>query len=682
MAEKLSSDLRLNRLRKVIAGSGASPIVDFQDFSLSGTDYRGQISSGFGEQGYGLSAGVKIDAGKFLLPGFFTLTASANITVTGARRSMLMLHRDPLRVRRTPVKARQKKDQSRWHNTHPYNLMVMTGDTKRAEITLGVDVKLGVRNAFMIDEVGASIAANASLSGSMEYFELEDNQPRHYGALAGSGLANDVEFLLNGNIKRAVSLWLVQKAIENKQTKIRDQMLMELADATPSTYDLRMQKFFANLATNEQQTLLKDVPLFSVDLPGFTKWMFKAKTAGIGKLGRPSTLKLLSALSAQEREAIQEQTRLSTRQDLWGIPLWQERIGQLAIDINAINQMKQALLKAKNDDYRIAIDGPALGPQSDNHGVNARPARFVVRTVEGEAKAGAGIKFNASIAKPKLVLGANAKISTGFKTITYALEVPSAASHLRGAQPDRVISRQETVITYKNYFTMDAQAAAEFTAPFAGTHRAEKKGQPFNYGTMIYHSANSVNFASDAGNQRVILPNGSGVTKGVSILASRVIALAEDSRKSGGGSAVSQKLEAFLSEELNLTSFQIRDFFKQVELDWLQEDRAILIEAGFAFTDVGPNVKKPLTFGWAMSRHPSQPPSLQGIGLLELKPVMDRLKKKKADTVPTNAANSVQSTVGVLSTQLQVLRLRLRQTEATEKNTITVQFGHHAHSQL
>lgn len=673
MPGNTSSDPRLNRLRRLVAGSGASPVVDFQDFSLSGTDYRGQISSGFGEHGYGLSAGVKIDAGKFLLPGFFTLTAGASITASGARRSMLLLHRDPLRVRRTPVKARHKKDQSRWRNTHPINLMVLRGETRRGEIKLGVDVRLGARNAFMVDEAGAAIAANASLGGSIEYVELRDETPRHYGAVSGSGLTNDVEFLLNANIKRAVALWLLQKAIEDKRLDRRERLLKGLAEATPSDFDFRMKEFFEKLTDAEQKKVLDDVPLFSADLTGFTRWMFKARKAGIGKWNRPTTLKLLKALSAQEREAVQKQAELARRQDLWGIDLWQERIERLATDIEAINHMKQALLRSKNDAYREAVNGPALGPQGNDLGVRAAQASFTARTVEGEAAAGAGIKLNASVPQTiKVAVGANGSISTGFKTIAYAMETPSAANPLRGGTPDRVMSRQETVITYKNYFTMNAQAAAEFSARVIGRHRAEKRGQPFNYGTAVYHSANALWFASDRRDKRVILPNGSGVTKGVSVLASRVIALAADSREGGGGTAVSQKLEAFLAEELNLTTFQLRDFFKGANVDWLPEDRAVLIEAGFALTDVGPKVPNPLSFGWKLVRHPSQPPSLQGKGLLELKPVKDRLQQKKADdTLSTPNA----------TTQLQVLRMRLRRTEAEVKTRSLFSLGlSHVHN--
>lgn len=666
MPKQLKSDLRFNRLRKVIAGAGGSPLVDFQKFSMSGYDHKGQISSGFGEHLYGAKANAKIDFGKLILPGFLSLKAGVKITAELGDRSMLILQRDQSRARRSVVKPGPKKTRSHWKNTHPINLMVLRGDTMTASITTEAGVSLGANIKYLVDETGASISADAKLGGVISVNHLVDNSPRHYSSVYESSLNNDVDFLLNDNVKRVAALWVLRWDLGNEALSKADQVLAKLSAATPDEFNFAMKNFADQLSQGDKNPL-EDIPLFSADTTGFSKWMFKAKKAGVGKWARPKTENLIKMLRARNlfvstklpgiRKELE--TKFKTR------PLDEDSSAEQALlefkrdkyegDLEATESLMRALYRRKEDKLREHRNGPALGPQADTMGVQAAPATLDVNTVSGQASVGVNLEVRASVPKSvRLQLSASGQISTSFKNISYRYRTATAVASFQPSRPCRILSQQETTISYRNYLSAKAKVAAEFYSSIHGTH-SKKSEKKVNFGTMVYHSAFATWRSTDSEKERVILPNGSGVTKGVSVLSARIIDYATSLVNGAEVTDVGLKLEEFLNQELNITETQLREFFKsELVRDAVPEDSAMLVEASFALDNVGPFASDRLTFGRRQVHSGSGTSEYVEDSLLALPPVKKRLQQKG-------------TYADIKGSHLSVLRLRLRSTEAENK---------------
>jgi hypothetical protein len=119
----------------------------------------------------------------------------------------------------------------------------------------------------------------------------------------------------------------------------------------------------------------------------------------------------------------------------------------------------------------------------------------------------------------------------------------------------------------------------------------------FNLITMSYRGATALCFYDDGQHGRQALPNGSGITFGLSVLRSRITAYAHElkTRRKGDLSDLDPDLvavERVMGDQLRLDRGQLRAFFREMP-KWLVYDElnaadAFVIESAFCLNDAAP----------------------------------------------------------------------------------------------
>ncbi|MCF2857175.1 hypothetical protein L1286_06830 [Pseudoalteromonas sp. SMS1] len=134
-------------------------------FVVSGLDFVGQASHGYGAKGVGVGINFGVDIGKAVLPGFATAGANANAKASGASEVLVALTRQPC-VR----------------DIHPICLMTAKGELW--EMELGINASVGLKASSSIDATGQSSTMMTSKEDKKQQQLAAQQQFGTYGTMA------------------------------------------------------------------------------------------------------------------------------------------------------------------------------------------------------------------------------------------------------------------------------------------------------------------------------------------------------------------------------------------------------------------------------------------------------------------------------------------------------------------
>lgn len=194
--------------RKILSWRGAdtgpttSPATIYQEFSISGLDYSGQLSSGYGRTGGNLDATVTPDFGDVLLPAFLTLSLAIKAGVTCQKQALVVLQRLPKTVYGTRVSTYALPTHPPepnalplpdpvWSTAQPVTLQVLEG--YYGQISLSGTATAGVGLPVATDELGIALSAELTATVGAECLavKLADQQPAFFPSPSDSSLQLD-----------------------------------------------------------------------------------------------------------------------------------------------------------------------------------------------------------------------------------------------------------------------------------------------------------------------------------------------------------------------------------------------------------------------------------------------------------------------------------------------------------
>ena len=172
----------------------------YQAFAVSGFDFVGQCSSGYGVVGIGGGVNFGVDIGKAILPGFLTAGVSVGLSGEKSSETLVMVNRQPNNNITDPVifiTAKGKlckgkvnasacvglKASIKINATGQSSNMMTTKETKEQQST-AAEAKFGKYGALILENIAAEASATATLTltGQYEgeYIRLRDPSPSWY----------------------------------------------------------------------------------------------------------------------------------------------------------------------------------------------------------------------------------------------------------------------------------------------------------------------------------------------------------------------------------------------------------------------------------------------------------------------------------------------------------------------
>ena len=270
-----------------------NPLDMFTRFNLAGMDYKGQLSSGYGQAGWAGKLGFDVDFGTLLLPGILHVPVGANLRIEGTDHNLLVLTRLPSKVTdqepksltKLIVKSRDEEGKLAAafrvesegkvkRITRPLSLLVLSGKTREHKGSFSVQADIGFGDPFATDELGIGVGIRAGAEISAKQTLLEDHRGRAFRPLAQSDLVHKaVDDLLLTDIKEHLARWI---RVESESGWAPD-VVRQLFDST----------------TTGWAGLQHDFPIDAPVPQGFKKLFHTLKT-----IRRPSTEKLKAELDA------------------------------------------------------------------------------------------------------------------------------------------------------------------------------------------------------------------------------------------------------------------------------------------------------------------------------------------------------------------------------------------------
>ncbi|MCG7550468.1 hypothetical protein [Pseudoalteromonas sp. Of7M-16] len=180
-------------------------------FVVTGLDFVGQASHGYGAKGVGVGIDFGVDIGKAVLPGFATADAKVSVKASGASEVLVALTRQPC-VR----------------DVHPICLMTAKGELW--EMELGIGASIGLKASTSIDTSGQS----SNMMTSKEEKETQKQQAQQqfgtYGtmALEQIGLEASANIGAEANAKYHGELMMLRDPYPSWYNSVRDPSLEEI----------------------------------------------------------------------------------------------------------------------------------------------------------------------------------------------------------------------------------------------------------------------------------------------------------------------------------------------------------------------------------------------------------------------------------------------------------------------
>lgn len=663
--KKLGKEAQLNRLRRLLAGQTNAPAIDFQRFCVAGLDRKGQRTSGFGEVGVGVEVKGGINFGPFICPGVVTLSLDGTLSGERGGRSLVLVQRDAGRV----FEGKPKRVGAAWRNRTPIAMSLLDGWSVHASLGVGAEASVGVGDPLKPDELGLSLGAKASVTGTLEHVSLSASRPMYYASAHGQDFDDDFNDLVNHKIKRAVALFLIYEKRKSRIARDTIDKFMPDSPMDGRVDQLLRAAFQQNPAVGEEldgwgyawtfdfKNLFKEIEReirTNVTTHGSfdpRKWTFGVSTDQlIRKLGTKIQFEYgyyvssrAQAYKSNWQKFYAATTDEEAEEAMLEIERYQaaESIYQNLVIAKKMLERRQLAKRAGKKRVPRALD--------DTEKVDDKLRTSLRATVwTHEEMAGAGGKVNVSI-DTVVGVGAAASAIAGVQGSWTSIIYDSATSagvFQSGRAPKRLLSREHTVVR-KLATEIALSAVAAAWAP-SGEVASRTASGSMLYGTMVYQSVRACRYEGETRAR-----TGSGVSMGTSILVKR-LALVTDAIKSGTmmteWDKETTRVKKYLCKALCVDEHTLVAFLDNVTLDWLEGDVSVLAEASFELC------------GGTVDFRESDLKDLRA-----MKPAQKRFDQSDPDTNPDRNNGS---------TRLQALRLRLRQTEASDKRRDIFSLGY------
>jgi len=608
----------------------------FQRLNTAGHDFKGQMSTAYGQSGFGLTFNLDVDFGGLVGP-FVHLAAGLELSGARTAHTLVLIQRCPSKVWAQhvdrPPQPREKSSKPAvakngkarrnvtykfphrqrpvWTSSKPIALAHMRGETWDVGVNASAAAWAGLGNAFDNDETGAAVGAKIEGGASGVRTWLGDNQWRNYESVYGSALSNDVDDLFENNLKKKAAAWI---------TMAGDSIKGAREEGTPITPPRNLLNKYANrFEATVLETMdawdTQDTQAIDRNVGGILQTTYSALRGAYRKIktawpNNPSTEdvktelgKSMEAFSNYYNQLIvkelarDDELRAMSRN--WGAnwdALFEEEMRK-TLDI-AVLRMKEAQTLMDALDRAKARKDARKSHKTGEVGGGAEPRKWYIldlATHEGHCSLQGGFK----VVLPAALSGSKKRDSdpdnrTKRRRLTLTGEVGgySKRAHFRFQFPtppkssrDKTLyTTQDTIVAY-HFWKVTAEATAG---------RTEHRKTPYVLATMHYRSVNVTWFRDRARTHQQTLPNGSGISFGLSVLLERLIEYADEvgkihpARQAGslprlGGSAL--EVENLLLERLRVSIQELRDFAISIP-DWLREPLefgdAFVVESAFA----------------------------------------------------------------------------------------------------
>lgn len=508
--------------------------IRYQELAVSGLDYKGQLSSAYGEGGISGALALSYDFGQMALPSLMTASVQVGLSGTHTRKSMVVLQRLPQAVYRTGASGVLSAlaangvaplPEEVWRTSRPVALIVLEGNVYQGGLNVEGQVGVSIEPPVTIDEVGAELSATltARADGGVTILRLEHVLAGYYPS-PDDGVALQIELnaalvTLLGGPTRAEAKAEVKRWLDATQEKFPK-------DGQP-------------IPPSKRRRVWKRIKVLLPDsVPGTDKLVAQ-----------------LTALKARLQSAAYE------------------RPSDRYADILQVDKYLSLLQYDRKPPAAIASVKPYYNF-----------LHLYSFLVSGEAKAG----VTAGVTGPREVASAEASAAATLggqvQLIGYRYQTLANTSY-----PTLVIT-QDTFVTYRQ---VGASVAAEagISVELANYGKSIGRELSTHYRTMTYQSVITYWLyplaVSSTPGQRVQVSwcNGSGVVFGCSASLGRLIAVAR-----APDDASSLKYLARLARQLRLDPYDIAQFLLDSQLatldpaqDGLEKATTVFLETSFAF---------------------------------------------------------------------------------------------------
>lgn len=705
-------DARLNRIRRLLAGASELPLIDFQRFDLGGLSVKGQRSSGFGQMGGGVTFSAELNIGNTVAPGLVRMGAGGNAAFECAPRSLIVVQRDARNAWTKRVASRS--DKPAYQADRPVSLHLLEGFAFTPAIGAAAAMTVGIGSALSHDENGIAIGLEANAEVLYNYVRLDGARPQYYSSPHDPELVAEFDSLVNNRIRHAIALFVARQT----RGKVKKAVLGLFSNPPggPLPGQVEQVALFSDfIDAEEYQGILDNRETTNSLRQRFDDWSFAWTTdagaffKGIWQFYYSHNVKT-SVLKAKIDQMIKETAKeIQKAKSTGGIYKKKE---QYYNDIRRDPAYFKKLSPAEHEkrkmnyreiqlyDERIALRDnlvkarallekrkPDTGTRDKSHPAcvdsaapkSAHKTKLRIHSIRAKHATGGGMKV-------ALMVGDTAQAGAGSK-----IELEGDWEHLRvrfqhagdacgeqvaglwippsrGLKSRRILTRENTRIN-KKYLELSNTQFAKLVLGDLDMTKGDRRYRPF-YGTMDYRSVRLVRSVQGMSKgeddapavdktAKVELLSGSGVSRGLSFQEWRLRQYAEACRKllpdppkdtlqptppPAPLDDAAERTETRLSDELCVPKETLRTFFKEVFLDGVPEGVGIIVEANFAF-DL--NKVSMTEAQWEEKDY------------FDLDFAEKRLSQKTPDDPKAKDGNG--------TSYLQVLRLRLRQVDATDK---------------
>lgn len=346
------------------------PLHMFRRLDIVGLAYKGQLSSGYAQAGFGGSFSAAFDVGTLIAPGLIRIPITGKVASERTDHHLLVVSRMPkalydrpatkLRLasaernpsrsppgspqvdigkKLLPFAATETNRQYReikpiWAGLKPLSLAKMNGSTYQLSFSAGVGIEIGIGDPFAADEAG--LALGAKVEGTVE-FEISDLVEKSGSrafkpAVDSNELRDAVDEILADGLKEQLVLWMIvaypdwRKSIDERTLSGGLADLIRMANTTwaglqhdwPIDADVvgPFQKLFSSLVPKRRPStdeLIKHLDKFSNEL-GLANEKAKAELAKIRRWFEQIAM-LVDALKQEGNQQPKLETWLETKRD-------------------------------------------------------------------------------------------------------------------------------------------------------------------------------------------------------------------------------------------------------------------------------------------------------------------------------------------------------------------------------
>ncbi len=591
-----------------------------QRLNLAGYDVKGQISSAYGQSGFGLSLGVNFDFGVLLVP-FVHLDVGASLEGERTAHSLLLLQRMPHKLwladmERPPQPQISDPDGPLrevppvfWETQKPLALAYLQGKTWKLNVKGVVDAWAGLGSLGEYESTGVSVGVALTAEGGGVVTRLVDMAPRHYPPTpSDSSLNDDVDDLFEASLKNKAAAWLMEAGGQVKaliESGVPWVPLGERAEKESKAYS-RWEKV--------KTFILKALETYDkLEVPDVDSAAIGDAVATVAeelvRAGKKFAVFAKGKKELKTQELMDSLGKIRDKLESWIKDLESKLVATHGLSLSAdlVETRKKSLVVANARLAEVKDFLEALSrrqqrkiqrlsaPAQPAPKETAKPTFYLdILAVEGGVDVTASAKLVAN-SKATYHVEAGARAKARRISFRYQSFVPG---HER-----RLICSQETAIRYLN-----CEAKSEATA----TGERERSAEKSNLVTMTYRSVIANWFDDVRPNNAKAIPNGSGISFGTSVIPKVFADYArfcrQMKRPQPGDTPVPidlksdpdlnpelPGLEKALTSQLRVTVAELREFMRNIPwwmgsatLPLKDDEKAepFLIESAFALKDL------------------------------------------------------------------------------------------------